>query len=244
MSRRSICLALGFLLVFTVGGAAGVVMLVRHEPARYARPPMPEEPAARQVKSREFVEQFVALMNAIRGDRVWEEQFTDEQINSYLEDEFIRSGMERQLLPEGFTRPRVVFGDDRIQLAFRYSSGGWSTVISIDLRVWVPGCEPNVVALELESFHAGALPISAQSLLDRVGEVGRLNGIDIAWYRTNGHPVALLRFGTDQPRTTVLLDTVKLQSGSLAVKGHAIESTSQPRVMLPPSEAGLQPTDN
>jgi hypothetical protein len=243
MSRRSILLALGCLLVFAIGGAAIVVMLLRHEPVQYARPPMPEEAGDRQFQSREFYKRFTDLISGIRGEQQWEEQFSDEQINSYLEDEFIRSGVDRQLLPEGISRPRVVFGNDRIQLAFRYSSGAWSAVISIGLRVWVPGCEPNVVALELESFHAGALPISAQSLLDRVAEVGRQSGIDIAWYRTNGHPVALLRFGTDQPRITVLLDVVKLQPGLLAVKGHAIEST-QPHVMLPPSDAVFQPAQN
>jgi hypothetical protein len=96
--------------------------------------------------------------------------------------------------------------------------------------------------LELEGFHAGALPISAQSLLERVAEAGRQYGIDVAWYRTNGHPVALLRFGTDQPRTTVLLDAVQLQPGSLVVKGHAIEPIPA-RAMLPPRDSGQMPTE-
>jgi hypothetical protein len=87
------------------------------------------------------------------------------------------------------------------------------------------------------------MPISTQSLLERVGDVGRQSNVDVAWYRTNGHPVALLRFGTDQPRTTVLLDTVKLQPGSMAIKGHAIESTAA-RVMLPQGDPGQRPADN
>jgi hypothetical protein len=243
MSRRSLCLAIAVLFAFCLGGATVLVGLVRHEPAQYVRPPMPDEPAARQVCSREFTERVTALFNAISGDHEWDEQFSDEQINSFLDDEFIRSGMDRRLLPEGITRPRVIFGTDRIRLAFRYGSGAWSTVISIDLRVWVPKCEPNVVALELEAFHAGALPISAQSMLERVAEVGRQSNIDVSWYRTNGHPVALLRFGLDQPRTTVLLDTVKLQPGSLAVKGHAVDA-SPARVMLPQSASALQPAEN
>jgi hypothetical protein len=244
MSRRSFLLALGLVVVLSVAATAVLFFLVRHEPSQYASPPMPEQPAERQVSSHQFYEKLSALISAIRGEREWDEQFTDAQINSYLDDEFVRSGVDKQFpLPEGITRPRVVFGTDTIQLAFRYGSGIWSTVISIDLRVWVPGCEPNVVAMELQGFHAGALPISAQSLLDHVAEAGRHNGIDVSWYRLNGHPTALLRFGTDQPRQTVQLDTVTLQPGSLAVRGHAIDPTPTRGVMLPPSDAGLTPAE-
>jgi hypothetical protein len=243
MSRRSFFMAIGIVFVLGLSVAALLIGLVRHEPAEYRRSPMPDEPAVRQQRSREFAKNVFALINAIQGNRDWDEQFSDEQINSYLEDEFIRSGFDRQLLPEGITRPRVVFGADTIRLAFRYGSGAWSTVISIDLRVWVSGWEPNVVLMELEGFHAGALPISTQSMLERVAEVGRQSGIDVAWYRRNGHPVALLRFGIDQPRTTVVLDSMKLEPGSLAVKIHSVESTA-PRAMLPPPEGGLQPAGN
>jgi hypothetical protein len=242
MSRRSVLMALAAIVATAIGGAIVLVLLVRHEPAQYAGAPMPEEPAERQERSQEFTKRLIGLINAINADHEWDEQFSDEQINSYLDDEFIRSGVDRRLLPEGISRPRVIFGNDTIRLAFRYGSGVWSTVVSIDLRAWVPKCEPNVVALELIGFHAGALPISAQSLLERVAEVGRQSNIDIAWYRTNGHPVALLRFGADQPRTTVLLDTVKLQPGLLAVKGHAIDSTSA-SAMLPAPESGQQPPE-
>jgi hypothetical protein len=49
----------------------------------------------------------------------------------------------------------------------------WSTVISISFRVWVAPKEANVVVLELQSLYAGALPISAQSLLDQLAELKR-----------------------------------------------------------------------
>jgi hypothetical protein len=240
MSRRSVAVALSAIVALVVGGTAVLAVLIRHEPARYAEAPLPEEPVARQERSREFTERLLALINSINGDREWDEQFTDEQINSYLDDGFIRSGTDQNLLPEGISRPRIVFGTDSVHLAFRYGTGVWSTVVSIDLHVWVPKCEPNVVAMELVGFHAGALPISTQSLLERVAEVGRQKAVDIAWYRTNGHPVALLRFGADQPRVTVVLDSVKLQPGSLTVKGHAIE-TSAASAMLPAPE--LQPPE-
>lgn len=239
MSRRSFFVALGGLLAAALGGAAILIGLVRHEPAQYVRPPIAEGAADIQLRSNEFLGKLSGLVTSIHSEREWGEQFSDEQINSYLEEEFIRSG---QRLPDGISKPRVIFATDHIRLAFRYGSGAWSTVISVNLRVWLPKCEPNVVALELEGFHAGALPISAQSLLERVAEVARQNGIDVSWYRTNGHPVALLRFGTDQPRMTVVVDAVKLQAGSLAVKGHAIEPIAG-SVMLPRPDAAATPTE-
>lgn len=233
MSRRSLCLTLGSLAMLALGGIALLIGLIRHVPYNYARAPLPDDPAALQERSREGEKKIFALLNAIGGDPVWYEQFTDEEINSYLEDRFVNSRTDRQLsLPDKISQPRIVFGQDEIHLAFRYSKGVLSTVVSIDLRVWLPDCEPNVLALELKGIYAGALPISAQSLsvltsefgLERVSEVGRQNGIDVSWYRTNGHPVALLRFGIDQPRPTVLLEAVKLQPGTLAVKGRANRS--------------------
>jgi hypothetical protein len=243
MSRRSLFLALAGLVLLSLGAAVLLFVLVRHEPEQYARSPMPEEPAAREQCSHEFTKRAFALIGAIRDDQVYEEQFSDEQINSYFDEEFIRQGMDRQLLPEGVSRPRVVFGTDTMRLAFRYGTGNWSTVISIDFRVWVAPCEPNVVALELQGFHAGALPISAQSLLERVAEVGRLSNIDVAWYRHNGHPVALLRFGLDQPRTTVILDSLRLQPGSLTVKIRAAEAPAS-RAVASRSEAGTIDAEN
>jgi hypothetical protein len=119
--------------------------------------------------------------------------------------------------------PRVAVEADHIRLAFRYGCPPWSTVITIDFRAWLPTHEPNVVALELQRLRAGALPIVAQSLLERVSEAARRNDIEVRWFRHNGHPVALLRFQAAQPRPTAKLQRLELQAGRLVVGGRALE---------------------
>src|SRR6202011_1049976 len=124
-------------------------------------------------------------------------------------------------LPDAVSRPHVVFEPGKAHLAFRYGAGGWATIISIDLRIWLAREEPNAVALELEGLRAGALPISGQWLQEEFAKAGRESGggMDVSWYRVNGHPVALLRFQPDQAHPTLLLQGVDVDQGTLTIRG-------------------------
>jgi len=233
MSRRSFFVAVGIFLLLTCGGATGALVLVRYEPPPYVHAAVPPG-SLRTEKSKEFTMKFSNLISDIGSEREWYAHFTDEQINSYLDENFVQSGLDTRLLPEGISQPRLVIDANKIRLAFRYGNGFWSTVISIDMRLWLAKEEPNVVALELEAFRAGALPIAAQSLLEQVSEVGRQNGIDVNWYRhTNGHPVALLRFQADQARPTLQLLGVQLEQGAITVKGRSNEPIPAGQVPVP-----------
>jgi len=222
---RSFFLTIGFFLLALGVLATTLAVLLRYQSQWYtlAAPPQEKE---RLKHSQEFMSEFTGLRNDITGEREWWASFTDVQINSYLEEDFIQSGLSNLVLPEGITKPRVVFDADRIHLAFRYGSGIFSTLISIDLRVWLAPREQNVVVLELEGFRAGALPISAKTLLEKVSEVGRSNGISVNWYRDkdNGHPVAVLCFQEDERRSTMLLQAVKVKAGEITITGRSSDS--------------------
>ena len=100
---------------------------------------------------------FSDFWNATQSsDRDWSEQFTDEQINA-----FIQAGQADTFFPEGISEPRVVFEADRMRLAFRYKSGLINTIISISLQIWLPGAESNLLAMRLEHIDAGLVPFSA-----------------------------------------------------------------------------------
>src|SRR5207253_285599 len=103
----------------------------------------------------------------IKQDPAWDDSFSEEQLNSFLEEDFVRSAANKFTLPDHITDPRVAFEPDRIRLGFRYHVGGFSTVVSINMRVWLTKAESNVVALEIQGMRVGALPISAQSILER-----------------------------------------------------------------------------
>jgi hypothetical protein len=234
MSRRSFLVGVGIVAFLALGLGTALVVLVRYEPHRYAAAPLP--PLERQIeRSREFVTEFFELIGATHGDREWYARFTDEQINSYLHQGFVQSGLSERLLPEGISEPRIVFEPQRIRLAFRYQTRLFSTVVSVAMRVWLPKGEPNVLALQLERFEWGVLPISAQWLLERISEVGRQNGIEVTWYRHNGHPVALLRFQTDQARSTLQLRAVQINQGEIHIQGRSTDGRAVSQLTGPPA---------
>src|SRR5262245_53642160 len=102
MSRRSLLLGIGTLLVLLGVAGCALVLLVRHEPDAYralAVPPGEE----REKLSKQFYVGFCNLVNGIQNDAAWEAEFTTEQINSYLGEDFVRSGVGDRILPCGMS---------------------------------------------------------------------------------------------------------------------------------------------
>jgi hypothetical protein len=234
MSRRSFILAIAIFIVLFCGGGSTLVLLVRYEPASYVEAAVPPEPD-RAHYSRKFKDELCQLIAAFNeeGDlhpepdrEGWGIRFKEEEINSYFAESFVQQGLEENLLPAGITRPRVKILKDKVRLACRYGSGFWSTVMSIDFRVWLAKHEANVVALQIVGFHAGALPISAQSFLEQVSQKGRDNNITVDWYRHEGYPVALLRFQPDKPRTPFVLQNITLEDGAILIQGRSNDPAS------------------
>ena len=245
MSRRSFLVALALVFLLFGGGGLVLFLVVGYEPAVYTRA-VPPTPEVRAQRSREFLTEFFGMLhNAEAADQSWGVQFTDEQVNGYLDEGFVKEGLAQRILPDGISHPHVVFDKDEIHLAFRYGAGAWDTVLSIDLKVWLAKAEPNAVALELEGLRAGALPISGHWLLEEFAKVGRDNGssVDVNWYRHDGRPVALVRFQSDQPHPTLLLQAVQLQPGLLTIRGTSPDAVPV-RTLLQIPAGALKPAAN
>ena len=216
MSRRTLVVAMvSPLLLLGVGGI--LMLMLRYEPGHYRQALV--EADRRPALAREFTTRFFDFWNASQSnDRDWNGKFTDEQINS-----FFQAGQADKLFPEGISDPRVVFEPERMRLAFRYRSGLINTIISISMKMWLPGSESNVLALQLERIDAGLVPFSAQWLLERISEAARNNGIEVNWYRHEGYPIALIRFQADQARPTLQLEAVQFEQGSITIHGRSRE---------------------
>jgi hypothetical protein len=76
----------------------------------------------------------------------------------------------------------------------------------------------NVICLEILGRKAGAMPVSAQSLLELISEQARKD-IEVTWYRHEGNPVALLRFQNDRARPTFQLRRLELRQGMITIGG-------------------------
>jgi hypothetical protein len=223
MSRRSFLGAVGIVALLLASIGAAVVLLLRCEPEHHREALVPPG-NERILDSRNFMRDFLDLLSALRNQQPeWGKTFTDRQVNSYLSQDFLQMGLAEKLLPEGLSEPRVNFEPDRMHVSFRYRNRLINTVVSITLRVWLPPSEPNVMAVAIEGFHAGAVPFKAQWLLERLSEAARQNEIEVSWYRHEGHPVALLRFQTDQARPTLRLRVVRFEQGQVTVHSESTE---------------------
>jgi hypothetical protein len=226
MRRKSLWLAISMVLLVVVSVLTTLGILLRHEPSFYRRCAV-SAGAERIELSAKFESASLAFTTSIKngGDLQtgnWYGKFNEAEINSYLAEGFTK-GMAEKLLPDGVSEPRIEINEDRICLGFRYGDPPWSTIIAIEFRVWLAKQNQNVVVLELQGLHAGALPISAQSLLEQISEALRRHGITVTWYRHHGNPTAALKFNTDQPRPSCQVNHVELKAGSLAIWGHSSE---------------------
>jgi hypothetical protein len=219
MSRKAVLLALALLVLAGTAGTA-LALLLRHE-AHWVQaceiPPGKE----RTEQSTQCQAEIINLVDSFKapptsGQQAFDAEFTAREINSYFQEHFVTSGMAALVMPRGMSQPRVAIEPDKIRLAVRYGHGAWSTLISIDMRVWLASRERNIVALELQGLWAGALPISVQSLLERVADMLRQQNIEVTWYRHEGNPVALLRF---QSQPTIHLQRLEVRDGAIRIHG-------------------------
>jgi hypothetical protein len=225
MRRRSFWLAIIIVILLVAGAGSALAVLAGHEPSFYHRCAIPPGPERAKL-SGEFVNEFTnRLLGGVLDKREWDARFSEQQINSYFQEDFLNKHNEENPLPAGMSEPRIALDTDRIRFGFRYGTGIWSTVITLDLRVWLVVKEANTIALEFRSLHAGAIPISAQWLLERVSESARLRDIEVTWYRNQGRPVLVLRFQAQRTSPTFQLMKLKIQDGMLLIRGRSLDTT-------------------
>ena len=57
---------------------------------------------------------------------------------------------------------------DRLKIGFKYGDGFWSTVVWVELKVWLVKDKPNLVAVEQMSSAAKSLASESEMLKQRV----------------------------------------------------------------------------
>jgi len=223
VKRKSLLLTLGLVGLLLLGVGSVIAWLLYSEPELYVQAAVPAGDD-RQRSSQEFEKKAFDLLSEIQNEDNWQGEFTEQQINSWLAEDFVESNLARQL-PGQITEPRVAFRPGRLFLAFRYGSEDLHTVVSIEAKVWVARREPNTVAFEIESLKAGALPLTPKFLQDELTEGARQHNIDVQWYRNDGNPVAVFRLQADRRDPGVQLLDLELKEGSVLLKGRSLDPT-------------------
>jgi hypothetical protein len=214
----------GLVCISTAAALAAVLVLggliLRHEPNFY-RTRIVEPGPERKALSTKFINDFAQLCLDLKGNGPdgWHFAFSEAEINSFFQEDFLSQGDVENLRKVGISEPRIAFVDDGIRFAFRYGSGLWSTVLSYDLRIWAVSKEANVVAVELRGRRIGALPMSSQALLTELTEIAAKYNIEVTSYRYEGHPVAVIHLTADQLHPTAQLKCLHVTPGVMHVDG-------------------------
>jgi hypothetical protein len=236
MRRRRLIISVGLVVTFVALVLVGLGVMVKRVPGFYDQAEMPAD-SDRVALSQATYGRWLHIVSALQTrDPAWEETFTADELNAYLQQDYFLHGGDNNL-PEGFSAPRVKIEDGKMRIGVRYGAGLTSTVLSLEVKLWLVENEVNLMALEMVSLQAGSLPLSTGTLLDYISEAARRENIDITWYRHEGHPVAIMRFQSDLTRPTFQFDRVDLKDGKLTIAARSTDPLAgapPPRVVAHP----------
>ncbi|QVL33411.1 hypothetical protein KIH39_05720 [Telmatocola sphagniphila] len=211
-------------IAFVVCSALGLAL--KQRPAFYEAAYIPDGEIRNQ-QSKECQRKASDLWSMFgSGDPVWGDKFTNANINSYLQEDFETVGGEKNL-PDGFSEPRISFEEGSLRLGCRYGKGFWSTIISINLKVWMVANEVNTIGIEIVSLKSGSIGISPRFLLDQISELARKWNADLVWYRRNGNPVAVVKLQASQMRPTFHIQQLQIKNNELVLYGHSAANGSR-----------------
>jgi len=220
MRRKRLLISVGLLLGFVALVLVGLAAMVKHEPSYYRQATLPPGPE-REALSSQATASFLGIGTALGRDD-WELTFRTEELNAYFQEHYFQHGGDDNL-PDGFSAPRVKLEDGKMRIGVRYGQGLLSTILSLEIKLWLVPDELNVLAMEIVSLQAGSLPLSTGTLIDRISEAARRENIEIAWYRHEGHPVAIMRFQADLTRPTFQFSRIELKGGALELAGQSTD---------------------
>ena len=228
---------LGLSVAALIGLPTGLWVLLTHQPDFYrAASAIPK--ARRQAEARRFVAQSLQLRNDIANEPRWEAAFTDEEVNSWLAEDLVTHFADQ--IPAGVSEPRVAFEMDRLTLAFQLDQGPVRSVVWVVAKARVP--EENQLALTIEKIRAGAVPIPAEKLLDRITETARSHGLEVRWERDGHLPVAIVKYTPDLRRRDIVLERLMLLNGQIRLGGRSSRARGSVARPTLPSRRVLQST--
>jgi hypothetical protein len=223
--RRPFFLAVGLLLA-AAGATFGVLLyFVKSEPKFYTA--ARTEPADWETHERaaKLLTRVQELQNDIRAKGEWGDTFTEEDLNCFFAENLGPKDGLTGLLPKGFHSPRVSIEGDRLRLGVKYRDGFWSTVVWLEMRVWLVAEQVNVAAVEVCELRAGGLPFGSQSILDKISDVARDAGIEVTWHRHGSNPVGLFKFFPKQTQQISQVLTLEVNDGKIVVAGKSSQYT-------------------
>ena len=227
MKRRRKGLWAAFtLLLILVLVLAGLGLALKQEPEFYARgavqTPQANDPDNASLAQTKLLEMQTSLETPKPSSGEWIVGLSQDELNSFLrEDPNNWNAVGPAIAP--FRDPRISFEGDTIVLAARSGNGFFSTVVWAEFRVWLIGQEPNLVAIEVVSLRAGAIPLSKSWLMDRFTKMALAKGAEVTWYRGDDkNPVGVLRLRARLTQPDMLMTVLSVAEGQINIGGKSL----------------------
>jgi hypothetical protein len=163
--------------------------------------------------------EILELHNDARREGRWEAIFAEPAINAWLAADLERKFPES--LPPEVRDPRVRITAQNIQLACRYETEHWQTVVSVTADVYLTKV-PNELAVRIREVHAGQLPLPLKKVVEEVSRQAARHGVPLRWSQEQADPVALvpLQFLDDEhPDRLIHLESLTLRDGEVVLQG-------------------------
>lgn len=245
MTRKRFGYVAMLLLLAVAGGGAGLVWALLQVPDFYAEAlVVPTDPAVRKQAAKKLVQRTLQLVDDIQRRETWAEEFTQQQVNSWLAEDL--HAKFSGLVPPGVRDPRVQFGAGAVHVGFRYEEPNWGGVVSVRVKPWIR--EPNQLAVEIESVRAGLVPIPLDHLLHEISERFETEGWHMEWRRHASNDVVVLYFDSVAPGDPVL-EAIEIGNGWARIAGSRLPDRDDPDSQEtkgssadePPADVSAQP---
>lgn len=185
-----------------------------YESAMKAHP----RPENRDQAARVFAERTAKLVQKIKYESNWEQEFSQSRVNAWLADEMPHQYANE--IPPGVSDARVKFDDGRIWFGFRLRNSQFDGIVSLVVRPEVTA--PNHLTISVESLSAGLLPLTASAFTDDVSRELTRFGVHHRWDIAGSKPVLHVKItpaGAERP----ILEELQVDDEQLRITGYRTE---------------------
>jgi hypothetical protein len=217
--RRGLRITLLVLCCLLLVGAVVLLLVYRasQQVPEFYLEAMAGDAAAQRKASDRMVEQTARLNNNLRNEGRWQAAFSAEDINGWLAVELPRANPP--VLPPQIHDPRADIEPDGVTVAARAERGGFSTVVSLKMDVYLESA--NVLALRIRSARAGAVPWPLGQVVQNLTKAARHADFQLQWRQAGGDPVAVLTIPPLRRQgKEAKVDAVRLEKGQIVVSGN------------------------
>lgn len=212
-----ISLVVAALAIVAVAGLLVWTYLATQQVPEFYRQATAADGPKEEQASDEMLQRATALVNDARREGRWEAVFSEAQINGWLAVDLEQNHGE--LLPAGVSDPRVHIAPDGAVLACRWQEGKVSTVLSLELGIYL--ADRGKLAMRIKAARAGDLPLPLDQVVQAVNRSAADLNAPVEWFEADGDPVAAvaLPMPSGDEGAKVLVDALELRDGQVYVAG-------------------------